>query len=164
MLSNASGQNKEWDHFWTVGSSLMLYGAANTLGCWRLGIYTVIFNENLKFLVLTSFSRGSAAMIYSNSPANKYNIAVIKLGFCPLRFSGQVYAFAQLWLLLWLAFIWPCLKIWTILRKLKAFCSSPGIHLNFETEHQGLRGSLTEFHFLRAYLYIKRLYVPPSKI
>lgn len=49
MLSNASGQNKEWDHFWTVGSSLMLYGAANTLGCWRLGIYTVIL-QTMKIL------------------------------------------------------------------------------------------------------------------
>lgn len=155
-----------------MGSLLNGWKFASALwGCKYFGLLKVRYlhydftdNENLKFPVLTSFSRASAATIYSNSPANKYSIAVLKLGFCPLRFSGQEYAFAQLWLLSWLAFIWPCLKRWTLLRKLKAFCSSPGIHLNFETGHQGLRGSLTEFHFVRAYLYIKRVYLPPSKI
>ena len=48
-LSNALGQNEKWDLFWMAGRSLMLYGAENTLGCWRLGIYPVIL-QTMKIL------------------------------------------------------------------------------------------------------------------
>ena len=93
LLNNALGQNEEW-------GSVLLNGwkFTNALWGWKyFGLLRVRYlpcdftdNENPKFQILTSFSGASATKKYSNTSANKYCIAVLKLGFCPLWFPRQV--------------------------------------------------------------------------